>query len=409
MEELSLKNEVYVGANGKKSLYDLHIPENWNKRLIIFIHGFMGFKDWGCWNLVSDFFTSQHYAFLKYNVSHNGCSVDDPVNFVDLESFSFNDYMKELQDLEEILKLAYTNYPDIQDIYLIGHSRGGGIALLESQHHGISKIVSWAGIADIEKRFPTGVELEKWKNDKIRYIKNGRTGQNLPIHIEQFYNYQDNKHRLDIEEFCRNSEIPTMVIHGEDDASVSIKEGEAICEWLETDLVRIPDTAHTFDSKHPWDLDELPRVLEDVCAITLSFFESEFQTQNEDKLSMLSDLIRLAKADSEMRDVEYEFLHSLAQQMGIPTNDFKALFDKYIKFTPPKLEVARIVQFQRLILLMNVDQDTTQEEINYIRDIGIRMGLNPRATDEVLAIMNDYENLVIPPEKLISIFKTFHN
>ena len=68
----SNKNKIFTGANKKKSLYDLDIPENWNQKLIIFIHGYMGYKDWGCWNLVSDYFTFNHLLdlFLDHFLDH---------------------------------------------------------------------------------------------------------------------------------------------------------------------------------------------------------------------------------------------------------------------------------------------------------------------------------------------------
>ena len=49
---MNLKNQIYTGANGRKSLLDIVVPVNFNGRLILFIHGYMGYKDWGCWNLV---------------------------------------------------------------------------------------------------------------------------------------------------------------------------------------------------------------------------------------------------------------------------------------------------------------------------------------------------------------------
>ena len=76
---------------------------------------------------------------------------------------------------------------------------------------------------------------------------------------------------------------------------------------------------------------------------------------------------------------------------------------------PPKLEVDRIVQFHRLVLLMNVDLEISHLEVKYIREAGIRMGLNPMATDKVLNEMNKYPNKVIPPERLFEIFQLFHN
>lgn len=134
----------------------------------------------------------------------------------------------------------------------------------------------------------------------------------------------------------------------------------------------------------------------------------EEDNKNE-RLSLLSELIKMAKADDEVREIEFDFLLILAQQMGVSKEDFKQLFEQYIAFHPPKLEGERILQFQRLLLIMNVDADMSQEELDYIRELGMKMGLHPNATNEVLTIMNNYENKVVPPEKLISIFKTFHN
>ena len=395
MKSISLKNKIYSGSNNKQSLYDLEVPKNWNNKLVIFIHGYMGFKDWGCWNLVSDFFTEKGYGFLKYNVSHNGCSTTDPTNFVDLEDFAFNTYSKELEDFNAIIELAQDTFEETPTIYIIGHSRGGGIALLQSQNIQVAKICSWAGISTIYKRFPKGAELEAWKENKYRYTKNGRTGQNMPHHYEQYLDYITHKDRLNIESYCRRSKKPTMIIHGADDQSVSIDEGRELANWLDVDLRVIPKTAHTFDSSHPWKTEAIPLALQTVCEQTLLFFNSEFNTEEGEKLSLLSDLIKLAQSDNKIRDNEFHFLHSIARQLGVSTDDFKSLFEKYIEFQPPQLEADRIVQFQRLILLMNVDQDTDSAEIDYIKNIGIRMGLHPSATQEVLRVMNVIKDLKI--------------
>lgn len=130
---------------------------------------------------------------------------------------------------------------------------------------------------------------------------------------------------------------------------------------------------------------------------------------NKENLSLISELIKLANTDNDVRDIEFQFLLTIASQIGVTKDDFKTLFEQYIKFMPPKLEGDRIVQFHRLVLLMNVDQDTSPSELRYIREAGIRMGLNPMATDKVLEEMNIYPNKVIPTEKLIEIFKLFHN
>lgn len=129
----------------------------------------------------------------------------------------------------------------------------------------------------------------------------------------------------------------------------------------------------------------------------------------KEKLSLLSELIKLARCDDEVREQEYTFLQTIAQSLEVSREDFDSLFEKYIEFTPPDSEFERILQFHRLVLLMNVDQDTSVKEVHFLKDMGIRIGLNPESTDQVLSKMNEYPNKVIPPEKLIEIFKEQYN
>jgi hypothetical protein len=129
----------------------------------------------------------------------------------------------------------------------------------------------------------------------------------------------------------------------------------------------------------------------------------------KEKLSLLTELIKLARCDHEVREQEYEFLLTIARSLQVGKKEFDQLFHAYIEFTPPASEFDRILQFHRLVLLMNIDQETSQSELEFIKDIGIRLGLNPMATNQVLKAMNAYPDRVIPPEKLIEIFKRQYN
>jgi hypothetical protein len=129
----------------------------------------------------------------------------------------------------------------------------------------------------------------------------------------------------------------------------------------------------------------------------------------KEKLSLLTELIKLARCDHNVREQEYQFLQTIARSLHVSQEEFDALFENYIEFTPPESEFERILQFHRLVLLMNVDQETSDSELDFIRDIGIRIGLSAHATNRVLDEMNKYPNQVIPPEKLIEIFKAQYN
>ena len=269
MYALKRSNVLFEGANSKQSLLDIEIPSKWNGKVILFSHGFMGFKDWGAWHLVQSFFVKRGYGFVKYNCSHNGGTKDNPIDFPDLESFSNNTYSKELRDNDCIIKLVKALVNDQVKIFLIGHSRGGGIVLLQSQRSDINGIAAWAAISNIERRFHN---IEEWKNDGVRFQKNGRTKQELPMKIDIYEDFILNSERLNIMKFCRDSLTPTIVIHGEEDTSVLPSESIEISRWLNTKPIMIKGAQHTFNSNHPWESEQLPLALKQVCEATLVFF-----------------------------------------------------------------------------------------------------------------------------------------
>jgi dipeptidyl aminopeptidase/acylaminoacyl peptidase len=268
-----MRNGVFSGAEGKKSLIDLNIPINFNGKIILFIHGFMGYKDWGCWNLVENYFVTLGYGFCKYNVSHNGGTIENGIDFSDLDAFSVNSYYKEYVDTLAAISYIKEHSTHHQSISLIGHSRGGGMALLQSTNETISAIVSWAGISSIEKRFPTGEALKKWKEKGVKYHLNSRTNQQMPSNYLQFEEFCLHKEQLNIESSCKNSLKPTLLIHGDHDTSVPIEEGHQLANWLNTKLHIIENGDHTFGSKQPWTNKEMPEQLLQVCKITAHFFE----------------------------------------------------------------------------------------------------------------------------------------
>jgi pimeloyl-ACP methyl ester carboxylesterase len=271
MKTINYKNHTFVGASKRLSLIDLVIPTDFNGKMILFIHGFMGYKDWGAWNLMQDFFTSKGFGFCKYNVSHNGTTVENPCEFVDLKSFSLNSYTKELEDLTGALNWLSSELKELPKIYLVGHSRGGGIALLGAKDERVYRIVTLAAIASIEKRFPEGKQLQVWQTQGTKYTLNGRTNQKMPQLFAQYEDFIENREIFDIQKACENSSKRTLVIHGDADTSVSIDEGHEIAQWLRTRLFEIEEATHTFGAEEPWKAKQLPNHLEKVCELIIGF------------------------------------------------------------------------------------------------------------------------------------------
>lgn len=120
-------------------------------------------------------------------------------------------------------------------------------------------------------------------------------------------------------------------------------------------------------------------------------------------------MIAFAKADHALKDIEYNFLLSVADGLDIDKKTFDSLVENQAKIVVPKTQADRILQFHRLVLLMNVDQEQHLVEIGKLHNIGLGMGLPPSAIEQVLTVMHDYPDKIIPPEVLINIFKAHYN
>ena len=271
------KNIQIPGKHKKPILIDVFYSEdNQPKPIIIFCHGYKGFKDWGAWNLMAEEFAKQGYCFIKFNFAFNGGTIEEPIDFPDLEAFGNNNYTKELDDLDSVINWLIDDYKsnknfDTSNISLLGHSRGGGIVTIKAEEDSrISKVISLAGVCDYENRFPKGDAFETWKKDGVYYVVNGRTKQNMP-HFYQFYeDFEQNKVRLDIKRATSNLKIPHLIIHGSNDTSVSIEEAKNLHNWNpKSELKIIENVDHVFNSKHPWDKKELPlQLLQVIEAVT---------------------------------------------------------------------------------------------------------------------------------------------
>lgn len=267
--------------NQKPILYDLYLPENTDHvPLAIFAHGYKGFKDWGPWNLVGKAFAAAGIAFLKFNFSHNGGTMENPIDFPDLEAFAKNNYSIELEDLKRVLdwveKEKGESFPEIKTTSLIGHSRGGGISIIKAEEDTrIDKIIGWASVSDFYPRFRPGTEeFKKWRESGITYIENARTKQQLP-HYYQFYeDFMANKHRFSIKRAAEALNKPFLIIQGDNDKSVVLAEAEALHKWNGNNRLEIiPGADHVFGGSHPWEKQEMPADLEKVVSLTIDFIK----------------------------------------------------------------------------------------------------------------------------------------
>ncbi|GAA3782627.1 hypothetical protein GCM10022271_13670 [Corallibacter vietnamensis] len=128
-----------------------------------------------------------------------------------------------------------------------------------------------------------------------------------------------------------------------------------------------------------------------------------------EKLSLLSEMISFAKNESDLKPIEYNFLLAIARQLEITREDFDYLIENPINYIHLNSHSERIVQFHRLVLLMNIDNEKSHKEITKLFNYGLRMGLSHESINKVLYLMDSFPNKVVPPDVLIDIFKVQYN
>ncbi len=275
-------NIQVAGNHDKPILVDVFYAENKQpKPIVIFAHGYKGFKDWGCWNLVAEKFAESNCFFIKFNFSHNGGTVEQPLDFPDLEAFGNNNYSKELDDLDCVINWIlhnedYKDEVERSNITLIGHSRGGGIVTIKaSKDMRITKLITWAAVSSLGNRSSTIGDLDKWKKSGVKYVLNGRTKQQMP-HYYQFYeDFKANETRLNIELATKKIKIPQLIIHGMNDTSILVEDAKNLHLWNpKSKLELIEEADHTFNTKHPWLEKKMSKNLNKMVISSILFIEN---------------------------------------------------------------------------------------------------------------------------------------
>nr|WP_187354088.1 alpha/beta fold hydrolase [Brevibacillus laterosporus] len=225
--------------------------------LLIFCHGFKGFKDWGSFPYVADALATKGVTVIRFNFSANGVG-ESLTEFDELEKFGINTYAREVADLNVLMRailereLPLAEHFDTEQIYVMGHSKGGGDAILFGANHpAIKGIITWNGIAQVNL-FDEDLRQEL-KDTGIAYIMNGRTGQRMPIMPEVVEDVDQNVEAYDLLKKVSQLDKSLLIVQGEKDfgrlvhGAKLLKEAypQAILHWIK-------EADHVMNTKHPF-------------------------------------------------------------------------------------------------------------------------------------------------------------
>lgn len=222
---------------------------------VLLIHGFKGFKDYAFLPVFAE--QLARAGFVAVTASISGSGVDAAGDFTRLERFAVNTYSKELGDLGVVLRALQggdlaTAVPS--SIGVVGHSRGGGVALcLARENPEIRAVVTWAAIGRVRRH--SDAELAAWREAGQIDILHQRLRIRMPLRYDIVTDCLAHEHgRLDIAAAAAALSRPWLQVHGRADSTVPFAEAEELAAVAGAGHQShfVDDAEHTFGATHPW-------------------------------------------------------------------------------------------------------------------------------------------------------------
>jgi|WetSurMetagenome_2_1015567.scaffolds.fasta_scaffold14492_2 uncharacterized protein len=256
------KNIKIKNKQGDLISVDLRYNENTVSKnpVLIFCHGFKGFKDWGSFPYLLDKISKENIFTVSFNFSYNGVdnSLDNPIDFTRLDLFAQNTFSRELDDLGSVIDFIFENKNiyniDFEDLTLAGHSRGGGIAILKTaEDKRIKKLITLASVAEFNRY--SEERKKRWKEDGYLEALNTRTKQLMRMNYSLIEDLEKNYERLNINSAIKKISVPTLIVHGKEDLAVDYSDATTLYELSDkskSELKLYENTGHTFGAEHPF-------------------------------------------------------------------------------------------------------------------------------------------------------------
>lgn len=289
MRYSSIKKEsgAIKSTEGLPIFYDLYLPTHTLGSLpvVLFLHGFKGFKDWGAFPDACYEIARAGCAVVAFNFSRNGVEGHSDA-FTRPDLFARQTFTQDHDDLSRVIEAirhqeikTNTTSLDTDEIAVIGHSRGGHIAVAAAEElHEITTIITWGAVADYTRHFTDQMKKD-WEKKGYTEILNSRTGQTMRLDKVVYDDLMENADRFVASKRVQSLTIPCCFIHGTMDESVPMNNSQVLfqlCKSPEKERILINGANHTFGTSHPWNKDSLPEAFEELIQKTMEWLETYF-------------------------------------------------------------------------------------------------------------------------------------
>jgi pimeloyl-ACP methyl ester carboxylesterase len=249
--------------------------------VIIVCPGFLAYRRWGFFPWVSERIAASGFHVVTISFSHSG--TDDTTGMITRpDEFASNRVSTEISDLGRVIRWIDSGdfpFPAGPSKGLFGHSRGGSVCLLSARSFPeVRSIVTWSAPSRLDRY--TDRRKEEWKRTGALEFNDSRSPVPLRLDYSYYEDIDSNRESFDLPEAAARLDIPHLVVHGQQDAAVSITEARAFFQLPgrnKRSLEIIGGCGHTFGISHP--MDRPTPGLERAVSRTVEWFASTIRME----------------------------------------------------------------------------------------------------------------------------------
>ena len=197
--------------------------------------------------------------------------------FTKWDNFRKNTVSIEIEDIGALCEyIRGTAFPlNVRDNRwgVLGYSRGASISILTAPDvNEVRSLVTWSTPSRLDRY--TKRRKAEWKRNGALEFQDNRSPIPLKLDYSYYEDIDTNRGRFDLKKRASQLRIPHLMVHGERDASVTLKETRellAVPRFEDTKLEVIENCGHTYGITHP--MHKSTFSLEKALILTESWFE----------------------------------------------------------------------------------------------------------------------------------------
>ena len=264
-------------ASGEPILGNTERPSGEPRGVVLLVHGFMGYKDYGMFPYLARAFARAGFVAHRFNLSHSGMT-DDIDSFARPDLFERNTWNRQVEDIDRVIgaiddgTIGGVGLP----VVLFGHSRGGVASILAAGRRARrGQPVACVITASSPSRAcsMSDEDQRSMLEQGFTTVRSNRTGQDLRIDARWLREQLDDPEAHDVLAHARDLACPLLVVHGMTDPTVPRSCASEIAESArDATLELIENADHVFRTPNPFDPAGMPSPeLERLAQVSTNF------------------------------------------------------------------------------------------------------------------------------------------